>query len=223
VDPLGLQAFQPCEDGQTCTWNDNGCTVDGMSVPCNLAEQWAHMPGGGGIAPCAGSYCGGKFQWDGFQYTLSAGANGWFYTNDQNGEELSIGGILELGLPDMNNQAPPGSPLRQEVQPAYGPLSAQPPGHAPFKPPAPGMPLAQITSSVQYSQSYLDFLSCEFERAAGDSDQVKVTLTVNLTPLALLGRGNVLRAAWALLPMAAYDIGGAWTINRACSTAVYGQ
>src|SRR6185437_11403294 len=66
TDPLGLAAQQPCLDGGNCNWDPVGCTIDGMDVGCNEAQQQASMLGGGGIAICPQNSCAGQHAANGF-------------------------------------------------------------------------------------------------------------------------------------------------------------
>ena len=92
----------------------------------------------------------------------------------------------------------------------------------PFKPLPAKFPAPQVSNAAVHSRSYGSFVACEFGAATSDSHSNEVTGLVNVAPLYYIGSGNVPRAAWALVVMAAYDIGGAWVINRQCSEAVYG-
>ncbi|MGH9482682.1 MAG: hypothetical protein ACRD1L_11395, partial [Terriglobales bacterium] len=63
TDPLGLHA-QACTT-DNCSWDDPvGCTLDGMSIGCEMVQNWAEMAGGGGggggggIVPCPGDCSG---------------------------------------------------------------------------------------------------------------------------------------------------------------------
>jgi len=83
-------------------------------------------------------------------------------------------------------------------------------------------PLSRITSSVAYSRSYVAFLACEYLTTFSSDTHVEATLLANIAPWAVLARGNLPGALWALAGAAVWDIGGAWEVSRSCSDAIYG-
>ncbi len=227
TDPTGLEAFEPCQGGDDCTYSDNGCTVDGMSVPCNLAESWNSMPGGGGIAPCPPGGCPRQGTYvspeDGLPYNLKLGVNGWQYTAP-NGEDLPENLTWEeLALPDFN-QTYQGEPTLQAAASwflnagAGSQLSTQ----APVAPATGTAVRAPAPLTPSYPNSYAAFLACEYGQVMGTPEQVHLTGAVNVAPLVALGTGNVAWAFGLIGVMTGYDIGGAWVINSQCSAVVYG-
>ncbi|MGH9482182.1 MAG: RHS repeat-associated core domain-containing protein [Terriglobales bacterium] len=231
TDPLGLHA-QACTT-DNCSWDDPvGCTLDGMSIGCDMVQRWADMGGGGGafggdggndgapIFACNGCPSSGIFYSpvNGEPYRLTYwGEDGMAWTAE-NGEEVSWAdtGSRELDLPDLTTNPYPFQPL--VLQPSGPPQVS-------FRPPPPGTPKFQApappTTQV-YPRSYASFLACEYGVVMGDPHQVGVILAVNLAPFVVWATGNVPRAFWALGMTGAYDIAGAWAVRSACSVAVYG-
>lgn len=102
VDPSGLRASPPVP-GQNDTYPDDECDIDGLDMPCGLAfTSDAYLP-------CPGNNCGALSQsysgTYGGSFSLTAGANGYIWTNNLDGEELDDAGAEEAGLPLFNGSA----------------------------------------------------------------------------------------------------------------------
>ncbi|MGH9455826.1 MAG: hypothetical protein ACRD2O_17855, partial [Terriglobia bacterium] len=224
ADPLGLHA-QACTT-DSCSWQDPvGCTLDGMSIGCEMVQNWAEMAGGGGMLSCGTGACPTETTLvspvNGKPYKVIPGVSGWQYTNGISGDPIEEPELWEeLGLPDFNLTY--NGQLVAQVVTNWALQNTAPP-EAKFEPPAmPKLDAPENPRPSTFSHSYTAFLACEYLRVMGNFHEVEMTGTVNVAPLVLLATGNVPRAALALGVMGVYDIGGAWVINSSCSSSTYG-
>ena len=163
----------------------------------------------------------------GVSYTQDFEGDGWVY-QASDGDIFPIGdpgtaGELGLPLSPVNGTMMVGMlqssllpPILSASGPAFVPtFSVRPPKKAPV---GPGI----RSNAPTYSHSYLAFLGCTLGHGLG-LKTLPVTITVNIAPVRNFALFQDGKAFAALGVMAAYDDGGMWKINRACTAAVYGQ
>jgi RHS repeat-associated protein len=251
IDPFGLAAcdtaslhrpgqsvnadadaeFGPYDPGSSATAAEpESYCLDGVEIDFALGD----MLSGGGfsqggsvsslVCPPGGCQQTIKAPGNGKPYKIEPGPDGWYYLAPNGAMVGGFQGWIELGLPDLDALTDSGPSARlQQTQwvLAYGDTS-RPSSRGPFLPQAPKSPPPNIESSISYSRSYPAFLACEYLHATASDTLVGATVAVNLGPVVGFLTGDLPYAGKALGVMAAWDIGGAWTINRECSFATYG-
>lgn len=92
----------------------------------------------------------------------------------------------------------------------------------PFIPDAPGLPLAQMSSSVVYSRSYGVFLACEWGQTLANEDTLGAWAFLNGSAFIALSAGNLKRGISLGSAAILYDFSKGFAIRAACTPATYG-